>query len=99
MHIKLSDGTEKRFIVQQCDSKVSKDQHRFCGRHERLQYRLQAENEFVLFPTFLNVKRDAAENMARPTSCLTVMHTQTFIHTLAIRVWPQYKSKCLATLY
>lgn len=86
LYVKFSDRTEKCFIVQQCDSRVSKDQRRFCGRSERLQYRLQTENESALFPPSLR------ENTARPTSCLTVSHTQTFIHLcnhMRVHNWPQ----------
>lgn len=86
LYVKFSDRTEKRFIVQQCDSRVSKDQRRFCGRRKRLQYRLQTENESALFPPSLR------ENTARPTSCLTVSHTQTFIHLcnhMPVHTWPQ----------
>lgn len=71
LYVKFSDRTEKRFIVQQCDSRVSKDQRRFCGRRERLHYRLQTENESALFPPSLR------ENTARPTSCLTHKHSYT----------------------
>lgn len=53
LYVKFSDRTEKRFIVQQCDLRVSKDERRFCGRRERLQYRLQTENESALFPPSL----------------------------------------------
>lgn len=40
MHVKFSDRTEKRFIVQQCFLRISIS---FCSRHERL----QAENRFI----------------------------------------------------
>ncbi|KAL1257127.1 hypothetical protein QQF64_012672 [Cirrhinus molitorella] len=99
--MQFSDRTEKRFIVQQCDSRVSKDQRRIGGRRERLQYRLQAENQSALFPPSLR----EIQRRTRPGRLAALQyHTQTFIHMCnasahqATRVWPQYKSKPLATL-